>query len=269
MDKYLYHINIVIRKKDDDYKSIINDIYTNNYNNIKQLINNGIKFINNFIIDTNDDIVDNIDEFEYLYDLQFKILVVNQYKKQFLNDKDRRKAIYDKYIDTNDLFKSFLEVDNALLYINYNGIIEDCKWQGPIDINYIPIELLDIHVNEYKYNKGDIVQYLGGVYYIIGHSKDFIPEDILNSYSIDIYHSYSMEGIRDGYYDHIRADDKAHEGVLSLEISDSNKYLIPFIEGMNNIVQSSVDADGIVDDDLVNRKFHYWLATDDIKYDLK
>ena len=45
MDKYLYHINIVIRKKDDDYKSIINDIYTNNYNNIKQLINNGTKNI--------------------------------------------------------------------------------------------------------------------------------------------------------------------------------------------------------------------------------
>lgn len=270
MNRYLYYINITISKKgNNNDRSFVHDIYEYGYNYIYKAIGNGIRFIINFITNTNDNYIDNIEEFESLYDLEFKILVVNQCKDKIYTNEDRRKAIYNKYIETDDLFKSFLEVDNATLYINYNGVIEDCKWSGPIDINYIPVELFDMHVNEYKYKKGDIVQYLGGLYYIIDRSKDFTPEDILKAHSIDVYHSYSMEGIRDGYYDHIRADDKAHEGVLSLEISDSNKYLIPFIEKIDDIVQSSVDADGIVDDDLVNRKYYYWLATGEIKYDLQ
>lgn len=171
-------------------------------------------------------------------------------------------SIYNEYKKTNDLFNSISKYVDCDLELDANGNVLSCKWNNEcIDIPYINGD-----INKYKYDNGTIVEYNDGIYLIYDHSKDFKAEDILTG-KIEVHHSYSMSGIKNGIYDHIRADDEIDEDLISTNISESNKKYIPFVSNILDILDSS-KIDGFVDEGLVMKKFYYWLITGIIKCSL-
>lgn len=260
MNKIMYKLFVTILDKYSNKKDICFDTYYD----LQEAINSGLESINYFIEDS--DYNDDYCKFEDRYDLRFYISCINEYKDpNIISRESKIKYIYNKYKETNNLFNSIIDVINCTLSLDHNGDVEDCFWNAPY-INYTPSFKHDI--NEYEYSNGTMVEYDGGIYMIAGHSDIFKAEDILNGY-INVYHSYSMYGIKDEYYDHIRCDDKINVNNISTEISCANNVIAPFIKNIMDVVDSSINENNIVDEDLIMSKYYYWLATREIKLDLK
>lgn len=264
-----YYLEIIIRNK-----NLIEPEYFNyNDNDINKVIFNGCLFIRDLLKDDDMEYLysqNNDKEFLEYYNLNFNILCINDHKplfnERFDSKKEKFKLIYNQFLKTNNLFKSILFVADCRLYFDFEGNIKDCMWYDD-DIHYDVKCIDNLDLNYYKYDNNTIVEYMGGVYLILGHSNKFNPEDILNC-KIDVNHSYSMAGIRNNRFDYIRADEDINECEFSINISDDKKYLIDFVKNINNIIDASLN-NNIINEDLITRKYYYWLATGEINYNLK
>ena len=263
-NSFIYYLNISIRNN----KIITSSGYFQKYNDINFAIKDGINYIHKYIEDYYNNDQDDIDyiynqnndiEFSKEFDLSFNIICINERKPMFTTNEDIFNIIYNNYKESNNLFDSILNVVDCKLYLDFKGNIEDCDWDSK-NIQYIPI--IDKDVNEFKYPIGTKVEYLNGVYIIIGHSK-FDPKRILTG-NIDNINTYSMYGIRNGYFDHIRLDDNINESQLTTNISYNNKYLINFVSFLKHIVDNSSD-NGVINIDYIMRKYYYWMATGNIQ----
>ena len=52
------------------------------------------------------------------------------------------------------------------------------------------------------------------------------------------------------------------------KVSDDKKYLIDFVKNINSIIDTSLN-NNTINEDLITRKYYYWLATGEINYNLK
>lgn len=267
-NNFIYYLDISIRNT----HVISIERYGNKYNDISSAIKSGKDYIREYISDYYNDDQDDIDyyynqnnniEFSKEFELYFEILCINERKPIFDTDKEVFKIIYDNYKESNNLFDSLLNVIDCRIILDINGIIEDCFWDND-NIHYVPI--IGKNINEYKYPIGTIVELHNGVYKITQHSE-FSPETILTGH-IDNINTYGMDGIRNGSYDHIRLDDNINESQFTTDISDNNKYLIPFVENIEKIIDHSIIDNNTIDDYAITKKYLYWIATNEIKYDL-
>lgn len=274
---FIYYLNIAINQKNYALKY---GITMRKYKDINEAIKDANETIHEYMeedLDTN--IIEEIfncnsdEEFSKYYDLDFSILCINENKPIFNTKEEMHRLIYNNYISTHNIFHSILNVLDCILYLDFKGNVKYTYWEDMNNItdstNY-EVDLNNLISDNYKYNTGDIVEYCDSVCIILNHGPNINPKDLLLN-NIDIYHYYTMYGIYDNEFVYYNGEglDKYIRDCEIFKVPKDKEYIIPFIKQLPKIANSSLNNNGSINEDLINRKYHYWLATGEINYDLK
>ena len=274
MELYITSIFIKAKERDSIYASFNNIITTN----LKDAIIFARKDLETFIENDNEiaeEILEDIQLLNESYDYTIEIKAYNtEMINNCINDDERSinsigaKIIKETYNKTHSLLRSFIMVSPVIIEYRYDSNIAYCTWENMLQFDYDI--MLDDNYNEidpfrYNHNIGEIIQYNNSIMKIIGISEYSIDNMINYDLSHSMIHTYFMHGICPNSYNYHYSiinsyDDLIHEDDIK-EISDKYKWLIPFVEYIDDIVKRSSDNKQIED------IYYYWLSTGKINFD--